>query len=185
MGRREDIFSESKRLFAESLPDIAVNITAAILIWLFGTLIFLPLSKGQVFLETVSMAKVVAGALIVALALIFLRVFTEIRGMVNALSGLATVYISGNGSNEEDIVRYQEALSGVAYVLVSVVAYMFFVPFLEAIAPVLSGIVLLLIVIWGIIVLFKAGEAFSDRIEARANKIAGRIKDSLDDEESQ
>ncbi|MFA7070998.1 MAG: hypothetical protein WC138_00660, partial [Methanoculleus sp.] len=71
---------------------------------------------------------------------------------------------------------YQRAFRGIAYVLLAVIAFLFFLPFIAGIIPVLAGIVLVILVIWAILVLFRTGRLFSGEIERWAADFSRQVE---------
>lgn len=179
MVNREQLLAESRQEIYDSLPKIAVGVAIAFLIWLFGVLIFVPLAKalgnpfvfGLIFLDSL-----ISAIILVALALIIFGIFREVLDVTDALAGYAAGAYARTEAPDEKVERYRLAFRGIAYVLLAVVAFLFFLPFIAGIFPALAGVVLVVLIIWAILVLFRTGRLFSDEIERRTADFARRVE---------
>lgn len=179
MVTREEIYIESKREIADSLPKIIVEIVIAFLIWLFAVYIFIPLAGtlgDPTFLGLIGLQPLISAIVIVALIIIFLAILKEIIDVTNAIAGYATLAFSKGEVSEEKLERYQTGFRLIGYVLLAVIAYLFFLPLIAGVIGVLAGVVLVLLVIWAIIVLFQAGRIFSVEIEQKAADFSKRVE---------
>ncbi|QYZ79424.1 hypothetical protein E2N92_08260 [Methanofollis formosanus] len=179
MVTREEIYNESKREIADSLPKIIVEIVIAFLIWLFAVYIFIPLAgtlSDPTFLGLIGLQSLISGIVIVALIIIFIAILKEVIDVTNAIAGYATLAFSKGEVSEEKLGRYQTGFRLIGYVLLAVIAYLFFLPLIAGILGVLAGVILVLLVIWAIIVLFQAGRIFSTEIEEKAADFSKRVE---------
>jgi hypothetical protein len=189
MVTREEIYTESKREIADSLPKIIVEIGIAFLIWLFAVYIFIPLAGtlgDPTFLGLIGLQPLISAIVIVALIIIFLAILKEIIDVTNAVAGYATLAFSKGEVSEEKLGRYQTGFRLIGYVLLAVIAYLFFLPLIAGVIGALAGVVLVLLVIWAIIVLFQAGRIFSVEIEQKAadfSKKVEKLKETTPEEE--
>lgn len=176
---REELLAESRREMYDSIPKIIVGVAIAFLIWLFGVLIFLPLARmlGDPFLfGLIGFASLISGIILIALVIIFFGIFKEVLDVTDAFAGYAAAAYSRSETSDEKVERYRGAFRGIAYVLVAVFAFLFFLPFLAGIIPVLAGIVLVILVLWAILVLFRAGKLFSGEIEQWAASFTQKVE---------
>ncbi|WP_342677483.1 hypothetical protein [Methanofollis sp. UBA420] len=189
MVTREEIYTESRREIADSLPKIIVEIVIAFLIWLFAVYIFIPLAGSlgdPTFLGLIGLQPLISAIVIVALIIVFLAILKEIIDVTNAVAGYATLAFSKGEVSDEKLERYQTGFRLIGYVLIAVLAYLFFLPLIAGVLGVLAGVVLVLLVIWAIIVLFQAGRIFSVEIEQKAvdfSKRVEKLKEATPEEE--
>jgi hypothetical protein len=186
MVNRRQLLVESREKIYDSLPKIAVGIAIAFLIWLFGVLIFVPLARalgnpfvfGLLFLDSL-----IAAIILVALALIIVGIIREVLDVTDGIAGYAAGAYAKEETPDEKVERYRLAFRGIAYVLLAVIAYLFFLPFIAGIYPALAGIVLIILVIWAILVLFRTGRVFSGEIEMKIAEFTRRIEAERQSEE--
>ncbi|MDD4255151.1 MAG: hypothetical protein PHP59_07210 [Methanofollis sp.] len=179
MVTREEIYTESRREIADSLPKIIVEIVIAFLIWLFAVYIFIPLAGSlgdPTFLGLIGLQPLISAIVIVALIIVFLAILKEVLDVTNAIAGYATLAFSKGEVSDAKLERYQTGFRLIGYVLLAVLAYLFFLPLIAGVLGVLAGVVLVLLVIWAIIVLFQAGRIFSVEIEQKAVDFSKRVE---------
>jgi hypothetical protein len=179
MVTREEIYTESRREIADSLPKIIVEIVIAFLIWLFAVYIFIPLAGSlgdPTFLGLIGLQPLISAIVIVALIIVFLAILKEIIDVTDAVAGYATLAFSKGEVSDEKLERYQTGFRLIGYVLLAVLAYLFFLPLIAGVLGVLAGVILVLLVIWAIIVLFQAGRIFSVEIEQKAVDFSKRVE---------
>ena len=173
----EQSYKESSRQLKQNGASIAISIFIAIIIWVFGNLAFLPISEGVTFFRW-PMTEVVSFIILVALVIIILRVFLQIRGLTDGLGGVMA-YELGKAAGEvrkEAYEHYRDALRGVLYVVVVILAYLLFSSYLVAIHPGLAAIVLIFIVIWSILSIWRVGKAISAEIGHATEDAAAKLK---------
>lgn len=171
--KRDEIREESKKEIADSIPKIAVNLGIAFLIWLFGVLVFLPLSRSltdPTLMGLVGLDKVVSAIMLVVLVVILLRILKEVKDVTDAFAGYATLWFSSEEASEERVRKYRTAFRGMGYIIVAVIAYLFFLPFIAGIFRALAGLILIILVLVVVAMLFTVGDAFSEEIEDQAVK---------------
>lgn len=160
----EKVRGESKEIIATSLPAIVLDVSAAILIWLFGRLVFVPIAEGIYFFGY-PLPKILNFIIILALAVIVLRIIMDIRRIIDGVAGYAACEIGApHEVTPEEVEHYKTALRGIFQIIVVSLVYLLFVDFLSAIHPGLSGIVLLAIVIWAIYQIWRIVQAVSAEI---------------------
>ncbi|MFW6185718.1 MAG: hypothetical protein ACOC5C_03445 [Halobacteriota archaeon] len=180
MVSREEILLESKREIRDSFPKIIVNLAIAFLIWLFAVLVFQPLANtlGNPFIfGLIGMKAIISGIVIIALAIILLRILKEVSDLTGALAGLTALQFARGETSETKLERYKTGFRGIGYVIVAVIAYLFFLPIVAGLHPTLAGIILILVLIWAILMLFRVGGVFSEEIEKKAAEISQRVEE--------
>ncbi len=173
------MYSESVRILRQVGVRVSLSIAAAILIWIFGELIFLPIAKGmtqQFFGYPVH--SVISFIIAVALAIIIFSVFVDIRRLTRSLAGILA-YHFGKASGEDDIEvydNYRAVLDGIIYVIVVSLVYLLFARYLAEIHPAVPAVLLVLIVIWSIFALWKCCRAIARIIGKYTSKISEELE---------
>ncbi|MFP4559329.1 MAG: hypothetical protein ACLFO6_07530 [Archaeoglobaceae archaeon] len=178
MATREEIHRESKQEIKTSVPKIIVNLVVAALIWLFAVLVFQPLANtlGDPFLfGLIGMTSIISGIVLIALVIIFLRIIKEVGDLTYGVAGLATLSFKRGEVSENVLEKYRSGFKWIGYVIVGVVAYLFFLPIIAGLHPTLAGIVLVILLIWAIMMLFRAAGMFSEDIEKKAGELSQRV----------
>lgn len=173
------MYRESAKAVREVGARVVLSVAAAILIWLFGSLVFLPIAQGmeQMFFGY-PVEAIVSFVIIVALAVIIFTVFVDVRRLTGGLAGVLA-YQFGKVSGEvkiESYKHYRTALDGVLYVFIVVLTYLLFANYLAQIHPAIPAIVLILIVIWSIFALWRSARA----IAAEIGKYTGKMADEIE-----
>ena len=179
-----EMYLESARALREVGARVILSVGAAILIWIFGNLIFLPIAKGmaQQFLGY-PVHSIISFIIIVALAIIILTVFVDIRRLTGGMAGVLAYHFgkAGGEVSIETYNNYRASLDGILYVIVVSLAYLLFASYLAEIHPAIPAILLILIVIWAIFALWRSVRAiarvigrytseWADELEKRAKK---------------
>ena len=174
-----EMYAESAKAVREVGARVVLSVGAAILIWLAGRLIFVPLAEGITNeLLGYPVTAIVGAVVAVALAIIIFTVFIDIRRLTRGLAGLMA-YHFGKASgevNRADFNSYRTALDGVIYVIVVSLTYLLFQDYLATIHPAIPAILLVLIVIWAIFALYRSARAVANII----GKYTSRAADELD-----
>ncbi|WP_317137221.1 hypothetical protein [Methanochimaera problematica] len=178
-----DVMMEARKTVAEKFPKVLVKLVIAFLIWLFAVYIFLPLSgflSDPTFLGLIGLEKLIAAIVLIALLIILFAVLRDVKAITDAIASYAAVAtLRKETIEEEKLLKYQRGFRGLAYVLVVVIAYLFFLPFLSSIFNVLAGIILIIIVLWAIALLLRVGEVFSDDIEKKTSDFIKGIESEV------
>jgi len=136
----------------EHLPSTVINLSTAVLIWLFGVLVFLPAAY-RIAPRELSLA---CGLILLVGFSIF--VFKALGGLRLLLEStpdvLAYEYIRRRKA-KIPVERLRTVVRCIIYVVVALILYALYSPFLAAIHPSLSGLVLVTIVLWIFWTLFK------------------------------
>ncbi len=161
----DEIRSESREAIASTLPKIVLEVSAAILIWLFARLVFIPISEGIHFLGY-PLPQILNFIIIVALIIIVLKILVDIRRLVDGVASYAACEIGAPYDvSTEEVGHYRTALIGIFDVIVVSLVYLLFVDFLTNIHPGLAGFVLLVIVVWAIFRIWRVVQAVSSEIQ--------------------
>ncbi|HUW48121.1 MAG TPA: hypothetical protein VMW36_05190 [Patescibacteria group bacterium] len=174
-----EAYLESARAMREVGARVALTIGAAILIWLFGQMVFIPISKGmeQVFLGY-PVHTIISFIFAATLAIIIFTVFIDIRRLTSGIAGVLA-YQFGKVSGEitvESFRHYRIALDGILYVIIVSLTYLLFAQYLGDIHPAIPAIVLILIVIWSIFALWRSCRAIAAEIGRYTSKFADELE---------
>lgn len=174
----KEAYRESAKALRQFGARVVLSVGAAILIWLVGRLIFIPIAEGLTeHIFGYPIVGIVSAIIAVALAVIIFAVFMDIRKLTDGLAGIMA-YHFGKASGEvqkEDYNNYRTAFNGILYVVVVSVAYLLFVDYLARIHPAIPAVLLILIVIWAIFALWRATRAIANIIGKYTNKMADQI----------
>jgi hypothetical protein len=161
----EKIRSESKEVLAGALPTIVLDVAAVILVWLFGRLVFIPVAEGINFYGY-PLPQILNFVILVALAVILLRIIRDVRKAIGGLAGMAACEIGApNEATSEEVEHYKTALGGIFNIVVVSLAYLLFVDYFSDIHPGLAGVTLVLIVVWAIYQIWRIVQAVSIEIQ--------------------
>lgn len=171
----EKISRESREKIASTLPKVALDVSGAILIWLFARLVFIPIAEGIDFLGW-PLPRLLNFIIIVALGVIVLKIVRDVRGMVDGVAGYAACEIGAPYEvSPEEVGHYRTALVGIFNIIVVSLAYLLFVDFLTRIHPGLAGFALLVIVIWAIYQIWRVVQALSSEIRRYTTQWSQKI----------
>jgi len=162
-----EMYLESAKALRQVGARVVLSVGAAVLIWIFGQMIFLPIAK-EMTQEFVGypVHSVISLIIIVALAIIIFTVFIDVRRLTGGAAGVLA-YHFGKVSGEVSVdtyKNYRTALDGILYVIVVSLAYILFASYLAEIHPAIPAIILILIVIWAIFALWRSCRAIATLI---------------------
>jgi len=173
-GYYEKVSRESREALVGAVPSLTLGVVAAILLWLFGKLIFIPIAQGIEWFGY-PLPQILTFIILVGLAIFLVRILVDVRRAVDALAGLAACEIGAPYDvTPEEIGHYKTALRGVLYVVIVSLAFLLFSDYLALIHPALSGVVLIAIVVWAIFEIYRAVKAISDEIRRYSAEWAGK-----------
>jgi len=170
----EKVSRESREALVGAVPSLTLGVVAAILLWLFGNLIFIPIAQGIEWFGY-PLTQILTFIILVGLAIFLLRILVDVRRAVDALAGLAACEIGAPYDvTPAEIGHYKTALRGVLYVIIVSLAFLLFSDYLALIHPALSGVVLIAIVVWAIFEIYRAVKAISEEIRRYSAEWAGK-----------
>ena len=145
MNEKEAKENLNKKL-AEHLPAVATNFFAAILIWLFGVLVFIPASK-QILPQRIPLAT----SLIILIGFTIFIIRTIDNGLASLVKSTASVislkYKKWRNS-KISVTKIYVAVKHMVYIAVTLLIYLLYSPFLITINPALNGLVLIPLILW-------------------------------------
>jgi len=170
----EKVSKESRESLIRALPSITVGVIAAILLWLFGNLIFIPIAEGIEWFGY-PLPQILTFVILVALAAFVLKILVDVRQAIDALAGLAAVEIGAPADvSPTEVDHYKTAMRGIFYLIIVSLAFLLFSDYLARIHPALSGVILLSIVVWAIFEIWRAVKAVSQEIKSYSTEWAGK-----------
>ncbi len=159
------VSKESKVAIVGAVPAIMVGVIAAVLLWLFGNLIFLPISEGIEWFGY-PLTQILTFIIMIGLGIFVMKILVDVRRAVDALAGLAACEIGAPYDvTPKEVGHYKTALRGILYVVIVSLAFLLFSDYLARIHPALSGLVLISIVGWSIFEIWRAVKAISEEIK--------------------
>ena len=161
----------------QSLPTIILDVAAAVLIWLFGRLVFLPIAEGiDVF--GYPLPEIMNLIILVALIMIVLKILLDVRIFITGLTGWMAEKIGASYQvTDDELNNMKKALVGLIEVVAMAFAYMLLSDYMAGIHPALSGVVLISFVVWAIFKLWGAVQAISGEIRRYATAISKKVLD--------
>jgi len=140
----------------EHLPNTLINLSTAVLIWLFGALVFLPAAY---MIAPRGLPLACSLILLTGFSIFVFRAFGGLRLLLEATSDVLAYEYTRKRKAKISIERLKTVVRCVIYVAAVLILYALYSPFLVAIHPSLSGLVLITIVLWILWMLFKAVNA--------------------------
>jgi len=136
----------------EHLPNTLINLFTAMLIWLFGALVFLPAA----YRIAPSGLPLACGLILLAAFSIFIfKAFTGLRPLLEATSHTLAYEYTRRRKTKLPLQRLKTVAECLIYVAAALILYALYSPFLATIHPSLGGLVLITVVLWICWMLFK------------------------------
>ena len=173
----KDVYIESSQAIAESGPKVILNVGVAVLAWLFGNLVFIPISTG-LFLGQYAVTEIISLIVLVTMAVLVIGAVVQIRRLSNATAGMVA-YLMGARKGEvtrTELDHYRTAITGIVMVGVAALAFLLFSTNLSIIHPALSGILLIVVVLWAMLTLWRSGRAIAAEISVAADELAKSLE---------
>jgi hypothetical protein len=173
----KDVYIESSQAIAESGPKVILNVGVAVLAWLFGNLVFIPISRG-LFLGQYAVTEIISLIVLVTMAVLVIGAVVQIRRLSNAAAGMVA-YLMGARKGEvtrTELDHYRTAITGIVMVGVAALAFLLFSTNLSIIHPALSGILLIVVVLWAMLTLWRSGRALAAEIGVAADELAKSLE---------
>jgi len=130
----------------------------ALLIWLFGVLVFIPIANSINRITGLFCSLVI----FVAFSILIYKSISGFQKTIDAFSALlAKKYVKRLKIKiEESMILFNNA----AYIIFTLILYLLYLPLLNNFHPAISGIVLILILLWILFLSLKILSVFSSRI---------------------
>lgn len=171
-----EVYIASTTLIGEVGPKVVLNISVAVLIWLFGNLIFIPISEG-ILIQGYAVTEVISLITLAALVGLMAAIVYEAHRMADAAAGILAYEVGRRGEvSVDEVSHYRTALRGLLYVGLVSLAFLLVSRNLSVIHPALAGVILIGLVIWAFFTLWRVGRALSAEIKRYAAEWAERLK---------
>jgi hypothetical protein len=145
---RDNLISISR----EHLPNTLLNSFIALLIWLFGVLVFLPLAYS---ISPRGLPLICSLIILTGFSIFIFRTFDDLRPLLDSTSGfLAYIYIRKRKAKVSG-ERLKTVGRHASYVITAIILYLLYSPLLLAIQPALNGLVLIPVILWIFWTLFR------------------------------
>ncbi len=141
---------ESIKILKTNSEKVLVNILAALLIWLFGNLVFVPLAA-SLNLETKLLTSTI---FFIAFTSLIIHALPRLKKSIDAFSILPFKKLVRKGFTVEES---RNILRNLMYIISGVIMYFLFSSFLIIFHPSVSGIALILLILWIFVVFLKVG----------------------------
>lgn len=131
---------------------------AALLTWLFGVLVFIPIASSINQLAGFFCSLII----FVAFTVFLCASLPAFKKTVDALS-----ILPGRKYGSKLKIKYKDSITlfkNIAYLVFSIILYGFYLPLLTNVHPAFSGIVLILVLIWMLSLVIKTVSILSSRI---------------------
>ena len=136
----------------EHLPSTLINLSTAVLIWLFGVLVFLPAAYRIAPRELPLACGLI---LLVGFSIFVFKAFGGLRLLLESTPDVLAYEYIRRRKAKIPVERLTTVVRCIIYVVAALILYALYSPFLVAIHPSLSGLVLVTIVLWIFWTLFK------------------------------
>lgn len=151
-SQRGEETEEALRRLRTHAPTVLHNFLAALMIWLFGILVFIPTAslidpRASLFCSLI---------VFIAFTIFVARALSAFKKTVDAFSIFpARKFSSRLGTSQEDSITF---FRHILYIIFSLTLYLFYFPILVSLHPAISGIVLILFLV---LVFFLSLKIFS------------------------
>ena len=140
----------------EHLPGTLINLSTAVLIWLFGALVFLPAAYR---IEPRGVPLACSLILLIGFSIFVSKALGGFRLLLESTSDVLAYEYMQRRKLKISIEKLKTVVRSITHVVAALIIYALYSPFLGAIHPSLSGLALILIVLWIVWMLFKTVNA--------------------------
>lgn len=140
----------------EHLPSTVINLFTAVLIWLFGVLVFLPAAYTIAPRELPIACGLI---LLVGFSIFVFKAFSGLRLLLESAPDVLAYEYIRRRKTKIPVERLRTMVRCIIYVVAALILYALYSPFLATIHPSLSGLALVTIVLWIFWTLFKTVNA--------------------------
>lgn len=161
----QHIKKEALTNMKQGVPTLVFTMIAAVLIWVFGNLAFMPLAEGISLYEW-PLDKIISLIILIALMAVIVKSIISLTKIVDGISSFAAIEMNKLQKNfdEKSLRRYRSFLRGIVFSIMIILVFILIQDYLTQIHPALSGILLMVIVIWSIYLLYQGGTKISGEI---------------------
>lgn len=136
----------------EHLPSTLINLSTAALIWLFGALVFLPAAYR---IEPRGVPLACSLILLIGFSIFVFKALGGLRLLLESTSDVLAYEYMRRRKAKFPIEKLKTVIKCIIFAVAALILYALYSSFLAAIHPSLSGLVLILVVLWIFWMLFK------------------------------
>jgi len=158
---------EARRILAdvvkESLPGTFTKLSIALLVWLFGTLVFLPAAHR---IDPTRAPLICSLIVLIGFSFFLFGTVGGLRRLLDAASSFLACHYGK--SRQKPMFSLQQSKVGInciLYVVVTIIAYALYWPLLQVLHPSLAGLVFILVFLWMLWIIFRTINALIARGE--------------------
>ena len=137
----------------EHSPNTLINLFTAMLIWLFGALVFLPVAYR---IAPAGLPLACGLILLAGFSIFIFKAFTGLRALLESTSHVLAYEYKRRKKSKLPLQRLKTVVNCLIHVAAALIFYALYSPFLATIHPSLNGLVLTTIILWICWMLFKA-----------------------------
>jgi hypothetical protein len=138
---------------ADQISDMAVNLAAAILVWLFGILVFLPIADR---IDPTSLKILCSLIIFVSISVFISRSIKGLETFIETSSTtMAQIYQEKRKNTKWSLKQLQVGMQNLIRTVIIFLSLSLYTPLLTAINPSLTGIALILTILYLIWIFFK------------------------------
>ena len=138
------------------LPDMLINLSTAILIWLFGVLFFIPTASS---IEPSNLPILVGLILLVAFTFFLSRSIKGLLTLIPPLVDRLAKRIAQENRNDRSARftgwRTEKFIKALIYSALLVAFYLLYMPLLNLISVQINGLILIIVILWVLWILLK------------------------------
>lgn len=138
------------------LPSTLINLSTAVLIWLFGALVFLPAAYR---IEPKGVPLACSVILLFGFSIFVFKALGGLRILLESTSDVLAYEYMQRRKLKISIEKLKTVVRCITHVVAALIIYALYSSFLTAIHPSLSGLVLIVVVLWIFWLLFKTVNA--------------------------
>lgn len=138
------------------LPQLFINLSTAILIWLFGVLFFIPTA---VKIESPNLPVITSVILLIPFTLFVLKSLKGLLVIIPLLANTLANRVTERRKNSGDVkfvrVQINKFVKCLTYSSSVILFYLLYLPFINIISASLNGLILIIAILWVIWILLK------------------------------
>lgn len=176
VANTEELYLESTKKVRTSLPKFVIFLGAALLVWIVGSILLIPLGQG-IMIYGIEASKVINLIVIATIIAFVFATFREIRILADACAGFVMYYAGNNKPvDKRRIDKLKGAFRSLSYVILISLIFVMFKSLLDAVHPALAGIAVIVIAVWVIISLYSVVMVMGSEIEEAARVFADELE---------
>ena len=116
----KEVYKKAVLEVRDSAPRIAINVVIAVLVWVIGNYVFIPIAQ-EYFIEAFAVPQLINLVVLVALVALLFMILKELRDLADSAAGILS-YELGSRKGEvtkDELNNYKTAFHGLLYVFVA------------------------------------------------------------------